>query len=163
MTQTDLDIELSFNDTFDPISYFNQRFPDEESLERLPSVIDDFTFEIKKLDKEILDGIHKHSLINSQLKQEICKIGDLSKNVLSEIKSIKTKSIESENIVFEMCKDIKMLDTAKLNLNSTIDIIDRYKKLMIQIDEFGEFCHNRDYEEARLVLKEINIGFKFFE
>jgi hypothetical protein len=23
MTQTDLDIELSFNDTFDPISYFN--------------------------------------------------------------------------------------------------------------------------------------------
>lgn len=62
-----------------------------------------------------------------------------------------------------MCKDIKMLDIAKNNLSESIEVIDRYKKLMIQIDQFGEYCANKDYEEARLVLKEINIGFKFFD
>lgn len=61
-------IDLSNSNTFDPILFFNTQFPDEESLDKLPSVIDDFTFEIKRLDKEIFDGIHKHSVINKQLK-----------------------------------------------------------------------------------------------
>ena len=156
-------IDLSNSQTFDPILYFNTQFPDEESLKNLPQVIDDFTFEIKRLDKEILEGIHKHSVINKQLKQEINKISTVSSNVLKEIKNIKQKSIQSEQIVHDMCKDIKMLDLAKTNLNANLEIIDRYKKLLIQIDEFGEFCSNKDYEEARLVLKEINIGFRFFQ
>lgn len=55
----------------------------------------------------------------------------MSTNVLKEIKNIKKKSIESEQIVHDMCKDIKMLDVAKNNLNCSIEVIDRYKKLLI--------------------------------
>jgi hypothetical protein len=55
----------------------------------------------------------------------------VSTNVLKEIKNIKKKSIESEQIVHDMCKDIKMLDVAKNNLNCSIEVIDRYKKLLI--------------------------------
>lgn len=110
-----LDIENGID--FDPISYFNTKFPTKESLGSLNTVIDDLKFEIQKLDSEILQGIHKHAVLNTKMKAEIQKGKQMSGKIVDEVRIIKQKAKESENLVHEMCKDIKLLDTAKTNLN----------------------------------------------
>ena len=59
------------NENFDPIQFINDRFPDEESLINLDSVINELKGEISELDNEILEGIHEHAMLNSQMKEEI--------------------------------------------------------------------------------------------
>lgn len=53
------------NENFDPIQFINDRFPDEESLVNLDSVINELKSEIETLDEEILEGIHEHAMLNS--------------------------------------------------------------------------------------------------
>ena len=55
------------SDNFDPIQFINERFPDEESLVNLDSVINELNGEIETLDTEILEGIHEHAMLNSQM------------------------------------------------------------------------------------------------
>lgn len=73
-------------DDFNPIDFINERFADEESLLALDSVINELKGEINDLDKEILEGIHEHAMLNSQMKEEIANTKRLTKSIVSEIK-----------------------------------------------------------------------------
>lgn len=76
-------------DNFDPITFINDRFPDEESLINLDAVINELKTEINDLDEEILEGIHEHAMLNSEMKEEIANTKKLTTSIVSEIKSIK--------------------------------------------------------------------------
>ena len=76
----------SEEDNFDPIKFINDRFPDEESLVNLDSVINELRQEISSLDEEILGGIHDHAMLNSKMKDEIQSTKRLTKSIVSEIK-----------------------------------------------------------------------------
>lgn len=116
MTEEVIDMQIENSVNFDPIAYFNSKFPDKDSLVNLNTVIDDLKFEIQKLDTEILDGIHNHAILNTKMKEEIQKGKKMSERIVGEVMMIKEKAKESEELVHEMCKDIKLLDTAKTNL-----------------------------------------------
>jgi hypothetical protein len=73
-------------ENFDPIKFINDRFPDEESLVNLDTVINDLKAEINELDEEILTGIHEHAMLNSQMKAEIDSTKDLTYSIVKEIK-----------------------------------------------------------------------------
>ena len=73
-------------DNFDPIKFINDRFPDEESLVNLDSVINELRQEISTLDEEILGGIHEHAMLNSKMKDEIENTKKLTKSIVTEIK-----------------------------------------------------------------------------
>lgn len=73
-------------DDFNPIEFINERFADEESLLSLDSVINELKQEINHLDKEILEGIHEHALLNSQMKEEISNTKKLTTSIVTEIK-----------------------------------------------------------------------------
>ena len=79
-------ILIAFEENFDPINFFNSRFPDQNSLVDLHSVIDDLSFEVQKLDSEILNGIHQHAVLNTKMREEINKGQDMTKTIINEIK-----------------------------------------------------------------------------
>ena len=71
---------------FDPIDYINKQFPDENSLVNLDSEIDKVKEEIAKLDREILDDIHEHALLNKKTKEELNETHDLTQKLISELR-----------------------------------------------------------------------------
>ncbi len=146
----------NIEEAFDPISFINDRFPDEESLINLDAIINELKSEINQLDEEILEGINEHAMLNSQMKDEIANTKMLTTNIVSEIKSIKSKAIESESLVHEMCKDIKLLDTAKFNLTHSINTLRKFSDLMLSLDNLGQFCAERNYKEAVNCLKAVD-------
>ncbi len=153
-------------DDFDPIKYINDRFPDEASLVNLDGVISELREEVGNLDEEILEGIHEHAMLNSQMKDEIANTKSLTATIVQEIKSIKEKAIESEAIVHDMCMDIKLLDTAKRNLTTSINTLRKFSDLMRSLDNLSQFCADRQYDEAASCLRGINdlaLFFKPFE
>lgn len=83
---------LDMEDDFNPIEFINNRFADEESLLALDSVINELKGEIHVLDEEILEGIHEHAMLNSQMKEEITNTKRLTKSIVSEIKVIIQKN-----------------------------------------------------------------------
>lgn len=153
---------MESGDKFDPISFINQQFPDEESLLNLDSVINQLRSEIGELDHEILSGINEHAILNSQMKEEIASTKNLTQSIVSEIKSIKSKAIESEALVHEMCKDIKLLDTAKYNLTLSINTLRKFSDLMLSLDNLGQFCADRNYKEAASCLKGVEDLISYF-
>jgi vacuolar protein sorting-associated protein 53 len=150
-------------DDFDPIRYINEKFPDESSLVNLDTVIGDLRGEVARLDEEILEGIHEHAMLNSQMKVEIANTKTLTATIVQEIKSIKEKAIQSENIVHDMCMDIKLLDTAKRNLTTSINTLRKFSDLMRSLDNLRDFCADREYGEAANCLKGINDLLAFFK
>ena len=150
-------------DDFDPIKYINEKFPDENSLVNLDSVIGELKGEVSRLDEEILEGIHEHAMLNSQMKVEIANTKNLTSTIVQEIKSIKEKAIQSENIVHDMCMDIKLLDTAKRNLTTSINTLRKFSDLMRSLDNLRDFCADREYDEAANCLKGINDLLTFFK
>lgn len=71
---------------FDAIKYINQKFPDENSLQNLDSEIEKIKYEIERLDKEILEDIHEHALLNQKTKIELDNTHILTKKLIGEIK-----------------------------------------------------------------------------
>ena len=82
-----------------------------------------------------MNGIHQHAILNTHMKEEIENTQRLTSHIITEIKSIKDKAIESENIVQDMCKDIKMLDTAKTNLTNSIETLRKFSDLMVAMEK----------------------------
>jgi hypothetical protein len=150
-------------DDFDPIKYINDKFPDENSLINLDTVIAELRDEVNTLDEEILEGIHEHAMLNTQMKEEIENTKTLTSSIVQEIKSIKEKAIESESIVHEMCMDIKLLDTAKRNLTTSINTLRKFSDLMRSLDNLCQFCSQRQYDEAANCLRGINDLVAFFK
>jgi vacuolar protein sorting-associated protein 53 len=148
---------------FDPIKYINDKFPDEASLVNLDQVISDLREEVNGLDEEILTGIHEHAMLNSQMKEEIANTKTLTSTIVQEIKSIKEKAIESEAIVHDMCMDIKLLDTAKRNLTTSINTLRKFSDLMRSLDNLSQFCADRNYHDAANCLRGINDLILFFK
>lgn len=148
-------MDIFGEDDFDPIKYINEKFPDENSLVNLDSEIELIKKEITRLDKEILEDIHQHAVLNKKTKDELSNTHLLTKKLITEIKSIQQKSLESETIVQEMCKDIKTLDLAKKNITLSINCLRKFADLISSLDHLRTFSTQRDYKQAAHVLLSI--------
>ena len=78
-------MELDDED-FDPIKYINSKFPDENSLANLDQEIELVKQEIERLDKEILEDIHEHAILNKKTKDELDTTHVLTSKLITEIK-----------------------------------------------------------------------------
>lgn len=74
------------DEDFDPIKYINQKFPDENSLLNLDEEIEMVKKEIERLDKEILEDIHEHAILNKKTKDELDSTHILTAKLIQEIK-----------------------------------------------------------------------------
>lgn len=64
---------------FDPIAYLNTKFPDEESLAGLDQEIESLNAELADVNKELIEEIHEHAMMNIEISEEIEKAKQLSK------------------------------------------------------------------------------------
>lgn len=79
-------LDIFDDEDFDPIKYINQKFPDENSLLNLDEEIEMIRKEIDTLDKEILEDIHEHAILNKKTKNELDNTHALTTKLVSEIK-----------------------------------------------------------------------------
>ena len=62
-----------------------------------------------------------------------------------------------------MCKDIKLLDTAKHNLTTSINTLRRFSDLMASLDNLNMFCGKRAYKDAANCLRGVNDLIEYFK
>lgn len=141
---------------FDAIAYLNARFPDEDSLVDLDDEIANLNSELENVNKELIDEIHEHAMMNVEIGEEIKKAKTLSKEIISEIGIIKEKAKKSEEIVYDMCKDLKSLDIAKKNLTFSIDALKKFIMMVDAIEKLREACENKQYGEVANLLSAFN-------
>ena len=151
---------------FDPITYINKKFPDENSLSGLDSEIDRLKKELSEINTDLITSIHEHSILNSELHEEIKRSNNTTMEIIKEVATIKEKAEKSENLVYEMCKDIKSLDTAKRNLTFSITALKKFIMMITAVDKLREYCEKRKYRQVANLLSafdELSNYFKKYE
>ena len=111
------------NDDFDLIEYVNKKFPDETALESLDSEISCIQQKISDLESELSSELRSQARNNSNARAELENANQMTKKLVSEIRDLQLKSKASEDEVHEMCKEIKLLDTAKHNISESINCL----------------------------------------
>lgn len=69
------------------------------------------------------------------------------------MRDIKTKAEQSEQMVHEICRDIKSLDYAKRHLTQTITALKRLQMLVTAVEQLGVMARERMYSEASSLLQ----------
>ena len=114
---------------FDPVAYLNVLFPNERSLPSLEPRIEDAAEQVSQLDLEISKAVHAQAEAGARATKDIATAREAMAELCTRVASIKTKASESENLVREICADIKDLDRAKRNLRRTITALKRLHML----------------------------------
>jgi hypothetical protein len=112
-------------DDFDADLWVNRRFPDEKSLEGLDSCIASTENEIVQLDASVLETVREQSSAGQLAARDITDAKDSIGDLHDKILEIKRKADASEQMVQEICRDIRQLDVAKRHLTNTINTLAR--------------------------------------
>mmetsp|Transcript_6722 Transcript_6722/g.8843 ORF Transcript_6722/g.8843 Transcript_6722/m.8843 type:complete len:874 (+) Transcript_6722:83-2704(+) len=133
---------------FDPISFINQQFPSEESLDRLDPFIGQTAVSLADLDEEISKAVEAQSQAGQQAAGDIEDAKGAIIDLFDKIADIKEKAKQSEIMVQDICKDIKQLDYAKQHLQDTITALKRLHMLVTAVDQLKDRAAQRHYREA---------------
>ena len=148
---------------FDPITYINNHFPDEGSLNGLDGYIKNLQTELSTVNTEIMSSIQEHALLEVDIQNQVGQSKKHIQNLLQDVGSIKEKAQSSEALVTEMCKDIKSLDIAKKNLTFSITALKKYVMMTTAIDKLREACEARQYKEVANLIDAIEDFFVYFK
>lgn len=66
------------------------------------------------------------------------------------------KAEKSEELVYDMCKDIKSLDTAKKNLTFSITALKKFIMMLTAVDKLRDSCANKIYKEVGNLISAFN-------
>lgn len=122
--------------------------------------------EMQTMNSELISSIHQHALLNTELQSEILTAHKTTQEVIKEIGVIKEKAEKSETLVYEMCKDIKQLDTAKKNLTFSITALKKFIMMLTAVDQLKEYCTQRNYKEVSNLISafdELSAYFKKYQ
>lgn len=138
---------------FDAQEWVNRRFPDEASLAGLDKCIATTEAEVKDLDESVLDTVREQSTAGQLAARDISDAKDSIGDLHDKILEIKRKAVASEQMVQEICRDIRQLDVAKRHLTNTIMTLARLKTLASAVEQLAEHTRRRAYELAAPVLE----------
>lgn len=141
---------------FDPVTYINSIFPNEQSLNKIDSIKHDLQNDADRVSKELSEIVKTQAKLGektqSQLKSSYSTIQELQ----IRVKTMRKKAEDSEFMVEDICKDIRSLDTAKKNLTKTITALKRLSMLSHAIDQLSESSSERDYHKVAALLNASN-------
>ena len=138
--------------SFDPLDYVNKLFPTEEQLNNVDQIAQNLQTDLTKLDQEILDTVRQQTSNNISARKGIDTGRAAMNELFDKVRVIKTKADKSEQMVHEICRDIKSLDYAKRNLTITITALKRLQMLVTATDQLGVMARDRMYDEAAHLL-----------
>ena len=134
--------------SFDALAFVNKKFPDERSLEGLDAAIAGYDEEIRMLDASILETVREQSTAGSLAAKDIADAKDSIGDLQGKIIEIKKKAEASEQMVADICSDIRQLDVAKRHLTGTIQSLHRLKTLVSAVEQVKVHVAARNYFEA---------------
>jgi chromosome segregation ATPase len=105
---------------FDAIAYLNEKFTDFKSLDKLPTLIEDFEKQIAELDEEIDNLMCERAKYNDEMKSYMNQLNNDVAKIIELVNTIKTNTETNETTVKMICNDIKNLDNARNNITTTI-------------------------------------------
>lgn len=138
---------------FSAVDYVNAHFPDEKSLSKLDDTIADLDAEIAALDASILETVREQSTSGSQAAKDVAEAKDSIGDLHAKIKEIKRKADDSEAMVQEICRDIRLLDVAKRNLTTTINVVGRLRSLCTTVEDLRGAAEMQRYSDAATMLQ----------
>lgn len=151
---------------FDAIGYINSHFPTEASLSELDSHIESLRSELTTINSDILTSIREHALVNLDIQKQVAASRQTTEEILKDVASIREKSEASEELVYDMCKDIKSLDVAKKNLTFSISALKKFQMMITAIEQLRDYCEKREYRSVSHLISVIDdffVEFKKYE
>ena len=147
---------------FDVVDYLNAQFPSERSIPRLDPFIKDVTLQIASLDDEISRAVHAQAEAGARAARDIADARAAMAELEGKVGLIRSKAEESEAIVADICKDIKRLDRAKRNLQSTITALKRMHMLTSAVDQLRLAAGDGRYGESATLLEAVGHLLEYF-
>ena len=127
--EADLEKDPFVSENFNAIDYINKLFPNEPSLVGVDAAVMQIKRKIRRVDGEIITAIREQSTSGTQAKEDLAEAQQAIQELFAKIKEIKRKAEQSEEMVQEICRDIKKLDFAKKHLTPTITALRRLAML----------------------------------
>jgi hypothetical protein len=137
---------------FQPLAYINRLLPNEEALSLVETRAEDLEKQKYMLDEEIMRTVRKQTGAGSMARKDIESAKASVAELFVKVRDIKMKAMQSEQLVEEICRDIKSLDHAKRHLTQTILALKRLQMLVAAIDQLQIMTRERMYVEAANLL-----------
>eukprot|EP01031_Cornospumella_fuschlensis_P028008 gene28008-33821_t len=150
-------------DDFDSVHYINQLFPTESSLDDLDSFVNKIGSQIAALDDEISQAVQSQSVVGRQATKDIEDAQHHIEELYTKIQDIKLKATQSENMVQDLCVDIKKLDYAKNHLQTSITSLNRLQMLINAVNQLEILAQDYHYKEVANLLDAVRQFMSHFE
>ncbi|GAM17722.1 hypothetical protein SAMD00019534_008970 [Acytostelium subglobosum LB1] len=138
---------------FNPVKYINENFPTEQNLNHLDTFMARLRQKIAKIDEEIIQEIRLQSSTGAKGKEDLENAKRSINELLKKIADIKSKANKSEQMVTEICKDIKSLDYAKKNLTSAIKTLKQLHMMVMCVEQLKEGVKTKEYAKVAQLLE----------
>ncbi|MED6151359.1 HIT domain protein [Stylosanthes scabra] len=145
------------------LEYINQMFPNEASLSGVEPLMQKIQNEIRTVDAGILAAVRQQSNSGTKAKEDLAAATRAVEELMYKIREIKTKAVQSETMVKEICRDIKKLDFAKKHITTTITALHRLTMLVSAVEQLQIMASKRQYKEAAAQLEAVNQLCSHFE
>ncbi|XP_057429047.1 vacuolar protein sorting-associated protein 53 A [Lotus japonicus] len=145
------------------LEYINQMFPNEASLSGVEPLMQKIQNEIRTVDAGILSAVRQQSNSGTKAKEDLAAATCAVEELMYKIREIKTKAVQSETMVQEICRDIKKLDFAKKHITTTITALHRLTMLVSAVEQLQVMASKRQYKEAAAQLEAVNQLCSHFE
>ncbi|XP_058723659.1 vacuolar protein sorting-associated protein 53 A [Vicia villosa] len=145
------------------LEYINQMFPNEASLTGVEPLMQKIQNEIRTVDAGILAAVRQQSNSGTKAKEDLAAATRAVEELMYKIREIKTKAVQSETMVQEICRDIKKLDFAKKHITTTITALHRLTMLVSAVEQLQVMASKRQYKEAAAQLEAVNQLCSHFE
>ena len=142
--------------SFDAVDYVNRLFPDAGSLDKLEAVMARLRENMVRTDEEILRQVQRQSLASAQGRRELEQAKRSVADLFEQIVDIRAKAEKSEQMVEEVCRDIRSLDHAKKNLTLSITTLKRLNMLVTGVAQLRTMAAKRQYREVGSLLQAVS-------
>ena len=133
---------------FDPVSYINEQFPDEEAITRLNSYSQELGEQIESLQDQILQTVREQSQMGRSAEADVDEAKQTISDLYGRIVEIKEKAAHSEELVQVICKSISKLDAAKRNLTESLNALARLQMFTSSLEAAEALKGTRQYIQA---------------
>ncbi|XP_068086641.1 vacuolar protein sorting-associated protein 53 homolog [Anabrus simplex] len=148
---------------FNAVDYINSLFPTEQSLSNIDDVISNMECKIRSIDDEIRTVVRGQTNVGQDGRAALEEAQRVIRQLFVHIKDIKAKAEKSEEMVKEITRDIKQLDTAKRNLTAAITTLNHLHMLVGGVDNLQALTRRRQYGEIELPLQAVMEVMRHFD
>ena len=141
---------------FNPTAHINRLFPNEESLSQVESHVSGLQDRMRELDEEVLLTVRQQTSAGSSARKDLENAKASVAELFLKVRDIKAKAEQSEEMVHEICRDIKSLDYAKRHLTLTITALKRLQMLVTAVEQLVVMTQERMYAEAARLILAVN-------